>query len=97
MFVQQQLPATLGIVIEVAAMTVGIYVYVVEPDVCALHARKAVAEVGPALADALDLGAEQRNAGFERFEDVVVVKRLAVVGDRGFGVFGRWFLYNTEL
>ena len=72
----------LWIVIDIAAMAVGIDVDVEQPHLALLDARKAVAQVGLALADPLDLGAEQRDAGLEGFEDVVVVKRLAVVGDR---------------
>jgi hypothetical protein len=53
-----------------------------QPHLAFFHPRITVAEVGAAFADAFDLSAEERNAGFERFEDVVVVKRLAIVGNR---------------
>ena len=79
--VQQQLAPAPGVVVDVAAMAVRVDVDVVQPHLALLDAGVAVAQVGLALADALHLGAEQRDAGLEGLEHVVVVQRLAVVGD----------------
>ena len=78
---QQQLAPARGLVIGVAAVAVRTDVDVVDPDLAAFDAREAVAQVGAPFADRLHLGAEQRHAGLEGLEHVVVVVRLPVVGD----------------
>jgi hypothetical protein len=83
--VQQQPALPPGVVIHVPAVRVGVDVHVVQPHLAPLHLGVAVAQVRPPLADALHLGAEQRDAGLERLEDVVIVKRLAVVGNHRLG------------
>src|SRR5690349_21146562 len=52
-FVQQQLAAPLRIVVDVAAMRVGIDVHVVEPHVALLDPRERVAEIGAPFPDSL--------------------------------------------
>jgi hypothetical protein len=68
-------------------MAVRADVDVVQEHLALLHARVAVAEVDAALADGLDLGAEQCDASLVGVEDVVVVKRLAILGDVGLREF----------
>ena len=79
--VQQQLARPHRRVVGVAAMAVGLDVHVVDEDFAVLHLRVAVAQVHAPFADRLHFGAEQRDAGLERLEDVVVVERLPVLGD----------------
>ena len=79
--------------VGVPAVAVRLDVHVVHEDFPVLHLRVAVAQIHAPLANRLHLGAEQRDAGLERLEHVVVVERLAVLGDvllRGFalGFFG---------
>src|SRR4029077_5915273 len=52
-----------------------------------LHACVAIAEIDVTAANRLHLGPEQRHAGLERLEDVVVVKRLAVFRVAFLGLF----------
>src|SRR6185436_840005 len=54
--------------------------HIVEPDLAALHARVAAAQVDPPGSNRLDLAALQRQPGLVAFVDKVVVARLAVVG-----------------
>src|SRR5438094_91251 len=81
--VQQELPAAQRLVIGVAAMAVRADVDVVEKYLAVFQAREAVAEVDATFADRLHLGAEQHDAGLERFQQVEIVECLAVLGDRG--------------
>src|SRR5581483_6135032 len=81
--VQQQLAAPQRFVIRVSAMAVGADVDVVEKDLAVLEACEAVAQIHAALADRFHLGAQQHDPRFERFEEVVIVERLSVLGDRG--------------
>src|SRR5262245_5977641 len=62
-------------------MTLRADVDVVQVHLAVIDAREAVAEVDPALANGLHLCAEQRDAGFERLDQVVIVVRLTVLGD----------------
>ena len=55
-----------------------------EEDLAGFDAAVAVLEVDAPLADRLHLGAEQRNAGLERLEEVIVVAGLAVVRHQAF-------------
>jgi hypothetical protein len=88
--VQQELPPALWIVVDVPPVRVGIDMDVVQPHIALLDARKGVSQVGAPLPDALDFGAEERDAGLEGLEHVVVVQGLAVVGDqRVFGLILR--------
>ena len=86
---QQQLPVALRIVIDIAAVAVGVDVHVVEPDLAALDARVAVAKIRLALPNAFHLGAAENDAGLEGVEDVVVEERLAIVGNEGLALTHR--------
>jgi hypothetical protein len=69
------------LVIRIATMAIGIDVDVVNPHLSIVDTGKAVSQVDASFADRLDFGSDQLNAGFERLEDVIVVKRLAILGD----------------
>src|SRR5712692_200622 len=90
--VQQQLAAAQRLVLGVAAMAVRADVHVVDEHFAVLDAGEAVAQVHAALADRLHLGPEQNQPGLERLEEMVVVRRLAVLGDvrLGFFAIGGW-------
>jgi hypothetical protein len=97
--VQQQLAPPCRVVVRVATMAVRVDVDVVQPDFAAFHAREAVAEVHGAFADGLHLGADEHDARLERLEDVVVVKRLPVLGDvllRRLALALRFHLIQTD-
>jgi hypothetical protein len=83
---QEHFPAPLGIVIDIATMTVRIDVDVVQPDLSRFNARKAVPQVRFAFANPLYLGAEEHESRLERLKQVVVVKRLAVFRNQRFPV-----------
>ena len=58
--------------------------------------REAVAQVDATFANRFHLGTEQRDARLERLEDVVVVKRLAVLGDVGLRQLAFGFLLHVS-
>ena len=98
---QQQLPAAQRLVFGIPAMAVRADVHVVDEHLAVFDAGKAVAEVDAALADRLHLGAEQHDTGLERLEEVIVVPRLAVLGDvrLGFlplGFRGHWMTQSSQ-
>jgi hypothetical protein len=64
------------------AVAVRADVDVEQPDLALVEPRIAVAQVYATFADGLHLRAEQRDTGLPRVEDVVVVQRLPVLGDR---------------
>jgi hypothetical protein len=68
-------------VVRVAAVTVRADVHVQHPRFSTLDPRVAVAQVHAPFANRLDLGAEQGEARLVGLEDVVVVARLAIVGN----------------
>src|SRR5688572_7551793 len=97
MGVEQQLSlAHLG-VLRVSAMAVRADVDVHHPHLAVLDARVAVAQVDPALADRLDLGAQQRDAALPRFEHVIVVARFAVLGNHAPGLLALGLLGHPSM
>src|SRR5437773_3462764 len=78
---QQQLPAPQRLVLRIPAMAVRADVHVVDEHLAVFDAGEAVAQVHTAFADRFYLGAEEHDAGLEGFEQMVVVGRLAVLGD----------------
>ena len=79
---QEQLALAHLIVRRVPPVTVRADVHVHQPDLTAIDARIAVAQVDAPLPNRLDLGAEQRDPRFPRVEHVVVVTGLAVFRDQ---------------
>ena len=79
--VQQKLAlASLGM-FGVAAVAVGTDMHIQHPDLTAVGACVAVAQIDASFADRLDLRAEERDARLVGFENVIVVACLAIVGN----------------
>ena len=87
--VGQEPPFTAGIGVEDVAVVVGRDVHALDDQFAAVNVHPAVFQVDAAGTQALDLGAFQLDAGFQRFHHKVFVARFPVGGD-GFG--GRFFL-----
>src|ERR1700744_190395 len=69
--VQQQLARTLGLVVVTGGRAVGRDVEAVEPALVVPDRRVGVLELGPALAQRLDLGPLEHDAALEALEQVV--------------------------
>src|SRR5438105_13074487 len=69
------------LVVLVAAGVVGGEVRAIEPHLAVEGPGVGFANVGATVADGLDLGAGEANAGLEALHDLVVVERLAVRRD----------------
>src|SRR5438552_2723606 len=82
-FVQQQFPFTLCLVIATVTPLIGTDVDVDQEGFALTEAHIALAQVGAALAQRLDLGADQLNAGLDRLQDEIVMEGDAVGRDRG--------------
>ncbi len=81
--VQEQLALAHRVVIAVGALRIGADVRPVQEHLpVALDGAIGVGQVQLAVAQALDLGADQRNARLEALQQLVVEARLAVVGDQ---------------
>ena len=81
--VEQELPLSLRRVVMDVAMGILVDVRVMEPDLVILHAGEGVGDLTASLAQGLDLGSVQDNAGLEGVEDMVVAARLRVGEDFG--------------
>ncbi len=81
MGVQQQLARPKRLVVRVSAMAVRLDMDVVDEYLAVLDPRETVTQVGAALANGLHFGASKDQPGLERFENVVVVKRLPIFGN----------------
>ena len=87
--VGQQPPHPHGVLIEDVAVVVGGDVHSLDQQLAVLNIDPAVFQVDAAGTQALDLGAFQLDARFQRFEHEILVTRLAVCGD---GLCRRTFL-----
>lgn len=87
--VGQQTPHPQRVLIEDVAVVVGSDVHSLDQKLAVLNIDPAVLQVDAAGTQALDLGAFQLDARFQRFEHEILVTRLAVCGD---GLCRRTFL-----
>jgi len=94
--VQEEFPLALFSMIGIAPVTVWTDMHVHHPDLTALGARVAVAQVDASFADRLDLGTEKRDARFIGFEDVIVVACLAIVGNNPLSLFALGLLRHSS-
>ena len=90
-FVKKELTLAEGLVVPRAAGHVLGDVGVHEERATGLEIHVGVADVGLAFAEGLHFGAMEDEAGFEAFEDVIVVGGRAVLGDDLFGGPGGLF------
>src|SRR4051794_26732333 len=81
LFMQQQLARPLRLVIEAVGLQIFRDVGVDQPDLAALGIGVGFRDRGLAVADRLDLGAGQRDAGLDRVVDRIVEPRLAILRD----------------
>src|SRR5688572_4803105 len=79
---QQQLAVALRIVVRIGAVAVRIDVASEQPDFIVPHRRVGILERHLGITERFHLGAAEHEPGFERLEDLVVVTRLAIRGDR---------------
>jgi hypothetical protein len=82
--VQEQLPGPHRLVVEQVAVGVGVDVAAHQERLLVPDADHALLDVHLALADGLDLGAQQGDPGLEGLQDVVIVEGL-LVGGEAFG------------
>ena len=78
---QQQLPGPCRIVILAVAMRIRADVAVEQKSFASLYHCMAVLQVQPAFSNSLHFRAKQANAGFEIFENKVIVKGFFICGD----------------
>src|SRR5262249_35565586 len=78
---QEQLPMALGLVAELARRPVGADVRADEEQLLAEEAGIRILQVGPPVAQRLDLAPREHEAGLEPLAHVVVVERAAVHRD----------------
>ena len=79
---QEELPVALGLVVLDPGLVVGVDVRADEPGLTLADVRVGLLEADLALPERLDLAPGQHDARLEALEEVVVVPRLAVLGDR---------------
>src|SRR4051812_20412888 len=80
--VEQQLAIPVGLVIRDVSLRVLVDVGADQPDLAVAQVRVRLGERDPAVAEGLDLGAGQLQARFEAVQQVVVMPRTAILGDR---------------
>ena len=85
--VHQQAAGTAGVHIEAVALLIGGDVHLVEEHLTVLDAAPGILQVQGALADGLDLGADQFDAGLVVLLDEVFVTGLPVPGHHLDAVF----------
>ena len=86
---EQQLPGTHGIVVVAVALFVWRDVHSFEKDLPVLHPGIRLLDGGFAISQGLDLGPGQHDTRLPGLEDVVIVRRLGVAGDRMLPLGGR--------
>src|SRR4029079_10102217 len=91
--VKQEFSLARGLMIGITAVAVRVDVDVVDPHFSVVDTRKAVAQFDVAFTDRLHFGSDQLHAGFERLEDVVVVKCLAIFRDAFLCLFSLSFYF----
>ncbi len=80
--VEQQLPAAAGVVIHVAARLVGGDRETIEPHLAVVHHPVRLLEADLTGADGLDLRPGEHQSRLPRLENVVVVPRSGIAGQR---------------
>lgn len=76
---QQQLALAIGVRVGDVAMRIRRNVQIMQPDLAVANEREAIGQLTIILAKRADLRAGQHDTNLERFEDVILVKRLAVL------------------
>ncbi len=76
---QQQLALAIGVWIGDVAMRIRSNVQIMQPYLAVTNEREAISQLAIILAKRADFRAGQHDTNLERFEDIVLVKRLAVL------------------
>ncbi|MNV88429.1 hypothetical protein D3C71_1826360 [compost metagenome] len=85
---QQQLPVTARFVVEAVGLFVGWDVRVDQDDFPPFHRRIAFGDIGPTVAQGLDLGAKQLDPGLDIVLEEIVEARAPILGDHLLGRVG---------
>ena len=80
-FVEQKLSRTLGFVVLVCRIFVGVDVCFDQPELAVLKPSVAVSQAYPAITEALDLAAEENDPSFKVVGDEEVVSRFTISSD----------------
>ena len=86
-FVRQQPPRAARVFVEDVALLIGADVDPFCYQLAVIDIRPGILEVYPTGAQAFDLGADQLNAGFQRFDHKVFVAHLTVDGNHFLSAF----------
>src|SRR5680860_975741 len=77
----EQLPGSIRVMVRIRAMLVRIDMGTDQPQLSVQHAHVRLADGNLAIANRLDLGTGQNDAGFQRVADFIVMERASVLRD----------------
>lgn len=78
---RQQAAGAAGIFIKDIPLLIWADVHAFQDDLTIINICPGILQVDPAGTQAFDLGADQFNAGFQRFDDKILVVRFTVLGN----------------